>query len=294
MTKQEVSADFPEPDGVAIVDKKLKMEIWRYGNLELHFTNDKLESIYTDWIEDIDGRDKLIVYKWIFTPENDLSLIGSSRGILLRKGLVTLQFASSISLMAGTFVVYQQLDYMMSRPLGVDISQVIVIERPGVAADERNDRTAFKAAIDVFRHELQMNPAIEAVTASATIPGKQPERKGIVKRAGTSDSVIVRFNSMDYDFLNVFKMRLLAGRAFSTAYPMDTESSVLITQTAARQLGYTKAQDAINQTVTLPEFNWSPRIIGVVNDYHQVSFKKALDPMLFFCGPYSGYITPCA
>ena len=28
--------------------------------------------------------------------------------------------------------------------------------------------------------------------------------------------------------------------------------------------------------------------MGVVNDYHQVSFKKALDPSIFFCTRYGG------
>nr|HMQ63986.1 FtsX-like permease family protein [Flavilitoribacter sp.] len=35
-------------------------------------------------------------------------------------------------------------------------------------------------------------------------------------------------------------------------------------------------------------FQWNPIVVGVVNDYHQVSLKKALDPMAFYCTLYGG------
>ena len=47
--------------------------------------------------------------------------------------------------------------------------------------------------------------------------------------------------------------------------------------------------DAVGKTVVLKEFDDSKHnVIGVVNDYHQVSFKKPLEPVLFLCKPYEG------
>src|SRR6185503_8773397 len=106
-------------------------------------------------------------------------LKNSLRGILLRKGLVTLQFIASVVLIAATLIVYRQLNFMMSRDLGVDIDQVLVVERPGISS---RDRTAYNSAIDVFRNELKKSPGIIGVSASATIPGKQREYKAIAKR----------------------------------------------------------------------------------------------------------------
>jgi len=210
----------------------------------------------------------------------------ATRGVLLRKGLVVTQFIASIALIAGTFIVYRQLKYMTSKDMGMNIDQVMVVERPGIAD---TSEAVFNSSIDAFRNEVKKVPGIEAVSASFTIPGKQREYKVQLKRYGlaNSDSVIVRFNSLDYNFLDVFKMKLIAGRKFSPDYPNDPDTSVIITETASRLLGFKKPEDAIGQALTIQAFGgWSPIVVGVVNDYHQISLKKPLDPSIFNCSLY--------
>jgi putative ABC transport system permease protein len=212
----------------------------------------------------------------------------ANRGVLLRKGLVIAQFIASIALIAGTFIVYRQLKYMTSRDMGMNINQVMVVERPGIMD---TSQAIYNSSIDAFRNELKKDPSIEAVSASFTIPGKQREYKVQLKRYGVanSDSVIVRFNSLDYDFLEVFKMKLIAGRKFSPDFPNDDDTSVIITETASRLLGFKKPEDAIGQTLTIQAFGgWNPIVVGVVNDYHQISLKKPLDPSIFNCSLYGG------
>lgn len=214
-------------------------------------------------------------------------LRSSLGGVLLRKSLVVFQFIASVALIAGTLIVYNQLQYMMSQDLGMNIDQVLVVERPGISP---TDRKAFNSAIDVFRDEVKKSLDILGVSATSTIPGKQREFKGVVKKYGSPDdqSVTVRVNSMDYDFMDVFKMKLVAGRAFKEEYPKDSDTSVVITESASRLIGYGKAADAIGQTLAITSFQWNPIIVGVVNDYHQVSLKKGLEPSLFFCTKYGG------
>lgn len=214
-------------------------------------------------------------------------LRNSTRGILLRKSLVVLQFMASVALIAGTIIVYQQLNFMMSREIGVNINQVLVVERPGISP---RDRSAFSSVIDVFRNELKKESTIEGVASSLTIPGKQREYKAASKPYGASDdkSVTVRFNSMDYDFLDVFKMELIAGRAFSPDFVNDQDTSAILTESAVKLLGFDSAEEAIGQTISIPDFQWHPIVVGVVNDYHQVSLKKSLDPTIFYCSPLFG------
>lgn len=198
-----------------------------------------------------------------------------------------MQFAASVALIAGTFIVYSQLRFMTQRDIGMNIDQVLVVERPGVSPRDRN---AFNAAVDVFREEVKKHASVQGFTASVTIPGKQREYKATVKKYGAADDelITVRLNSMDYDFIDVFGMNLIAGRAFSESFTSDPDTSVVITETAARQLGFAKPEDAIGQTLAMGEFGWNPIVVGVVNDYHQVSLKKALDPTIFYCTKYGG------
>jgi putative ABC transport system permease protein len=208
-------------------------------------------------------------------------------GIFLRKSLVVVQFMASVALIAGMLIVYNQLNFMMNQDLGMNIEQVLVVERPGIAPQDRN---AFNSTIDVFRDELKKSPNVLAIAASATVPGKQREYKAVVKPYGAPDDkqITIRFNSMDYEFLDVFKMKVVAGRAFDEKYPTDQDTSVVISESTARLLGYQNPEDAVNQTLTIPGFQWDPIIVGVVNDYHQVSLKKALDPAIFYCTKYGG------
>lgn len=214
-------------------------------------------------------------------------LKNSTSGILLRKGLVVVQFMASVALIAGTLIVYRQLDYMMRQDIGMNIDQVLVVERPGISPRDRN---AFSSAVETFKNETKNIPSVQAVTSSVTIPGKQREYKGAVKRYGAPDDqmVTLRANSMDYDFLDVFKMKIVAGRMFSRDYPKDQDTSVLLTESSVKALGFKSPEEAIGQTVNIAQWQWSPIVVGVVNDYHQVSLKKAIDPMIFYCSPFYG------
>src|SRR6202041_3004571 len=51
----------------------------------------------------------------------------STGGQLLRKGLIVGQFTASILLIAGTIIVYNQVHFMRSRELGVNINQTLVV-----------------------------------------------------------------------------------------------------------------------------------------------------------------------
>tara|TARA_R110002012_G_scaffold232845_1_gene405700 strand:+ start:1500 stop:3965 length:2466 start_codon:yes stop_codon:yes gene_type:complete len=211
----------------------------------------------------------------------------SQRGVMLRKGLVLLQFVASVSLIAGTLIVFNQLKYMKSQDIGVNIDQVLVVERPGIAP---RDREAFNSSIDVFRNEIKQSPTLNAVSTTATVPGKQRDYIVGVKKYGTSDDNIVplRFNSMDYDYQDVFEPSLIAGRYFAREFTADQDTSVIITESAVSLLGFSSPADAVGKFVDVPGFRWAPKIVGVVNDYHQKSFKNALEPSIFYCTLYGG------
>jgi putative ABC transport system permease protein len=199
-----------------------------------------------------------------------------------------MQFMASIVLIAGTIIVYRQLKFLMNRDLGMNIDQVLIVERPAIA-DTNN--TVFRSSIDLFRNELKKSPLIESVTSSLTVPGKLREYKLLVKPYGsnTNDSAVMRVNTMDYDFLNVFKMQLLAGRNFSADFPKDRDTSAIITKSAVSLLGFKSPEDALGKTILVPAFGDAKLIVvGVVKDYHQVSLKKTIEPSVFVCSIYQG------
>jgi putative ABC transport system permease protein len=208
-------------------------------------------------------------------------------GVLLRRSLVILQFVTSIGMIAATIIVYNQLEFMRNQNIGMDIDQVLVVERPAVLP---SDRTQFNANVDAFRNEIKKDGTIPAVSLSITIPGKKREFKAGVNKYGESndDLIVMRLNSMDYDFLDVFKMELLAGRGFSPDYINDADTAVVISKSASELLGFKTPEDAIGVTISMPIFKLNLIVVGVVNDYNQVSLHQAKEPTLFYCTLYGG------
>ena len=62
-------------------------------------------------------------------------MIATTKGALLRKGLVVFQFAASLFLLIGTLTVYKQIQYMRKQTLGINIDQTLVVRPPIVVTD---------------------------------------------------------------------------------------------------------------------------------------------------------------
>src|SRR5574341_271233 len=62
----------------------------------------------------------------------------------LRQGLVVLQFAASVGLLAGTVIVYAQLDHMRNMDLGINLEQIITVSGPRVLSEGVDDTLAIK------------------------------------------------------------------------------------------------------------------------------------------------------
>jgi putative ABC transport system permease protein len=125
------------------------------------------------------------------------------------------------------------------------------------------------------------------MTGSVTVPGKKREFKAPVKLYGSGDDKLVtlRMNSMDYEFIEAFEMDLIACRAFSEQFFNDPDTSLILSESAVKILGFKDPEDIIGQTLSMPQFQWNAIVVGVVNDYNQESLQKKTDPMMFYCSP---------
>lgn len=199
----------------------------------------------------------------------------SGRGVLLRKGMVVVQFVASITLIVGTFTVYRQIHFMQEQSLGVDIDQAVVIQSPNVV-----DST-YQQKFRVFKQQILQYPEVSAVTASTSVPGRQPgwNAGGIRRLTQREDeSNQYRVIMMDHDFVKAFQLEVLAGRPFSGELTNERKN-VMINESAVRLMGFKTLEESINDEI----FFWGDtfRIVGVLKDYHQESLKKAYEPLVF-------------
>ncbi len=202
----------------------------------------------------------------------------STDGINLRRVLVTLQFVASVSLIIGTSIVYEQMSFMQNRDLGYSPEQIIVTQRPAIADTSRqvnvNNYMSFKTG-------LESQSTILGVTNSMALPGKKLRFKTGLRHPSQSQSEGVSFavNLMDYNFMDMMGMELVAGRNFSKAFQNDPDTAIILNETGIRALGFASAEEAIGKNVVFDQWRWRPVIVGVLKDYHQESLQEEIVPI---------------
>jgi putative ABC transport system permease protein len=87
----------------------------------------------------------------------------------------------------------------------------------------------------------------------------------------------VFYSLVGYDFLDVYKIKLLKGRDFSPRFGTDAKEAVIINETALKLTGW---EEPIGKTVTIR----GRKIIGVIQDFHHSSLHEEIRPMIFLLG----------
>ncbi|HZE85389.1 MAG TPA: ABC transporter permease [Puia sp.] len=199
----------------------------------------------------------------------------------LRSGLVVLQFAISTALIISTIIVYRQLHYMQNIQLGYDKDQVLVI---------RDTYTLPPHTEKVLKQQLLQDPRVLNASISWTIPGS-PNMDGTViaakQKESGSEGIHTNIYHIDYDYIPLLGMKMVAGRNFSPSFPSDSDG-VIINQTAARELGWVHT-DPIGKGLDRSATS-QYTVVGVVEDFHYASAKQKIAPLIMVLGRNGGSI----
>ncbi|MGA0559798.1 ABC transporter permease [Larkinella sp. VNQ87] len=198
----------------------------------------------------------------------------TARGAGLRQGLIVVQFAASVMLIIGTMTVYKQLRYMQEQDLGFSKEQTLVLQAPRVT-----DAT-FPTRSETFRQQVVREKLATSVTGSAYVPGIEILWTNSFRRKDQNreDFNTMFITSIDNDFLDSYKIGLVAGRNFSRSFGTDS-MAVILNETAVNTFGFKSPEEALNKEIVSGD---NPlRIVGVVKDFHQQGLKLAKDPMVF-------------
>lgn len=207
---------------------------------------------------------------------------GNNSGVFLRKVLVIFQFAASVSLITGTIIVYQQLDHMKTIKLGFDLSNTMVIKGPAVfEEDPRGEgfEELYNSKVEAFSNQLLDNKEVEGITASSSVPGAEIFWTNGIKRHDQEDGWrAIYIAGVDYDYFPTYDIEVVAGRNYGKTFTTDT-GTVILNNAAVLSLGFESAEAAIGEKVTF--WGNGKTIIGVVDDYKQMSAKNSVSPIVF-------------
>ena len=211
----------------------------------------------------------------------------------VRRSLVMLQYAMALALLVVMIATNRQTDLMYDTKLNSQGDQIMMV-RFGSTNLPYDSFHAFKQA-------LLQDPEITSVSLADAFPRLAHWGKATppLTVAGFGEQEY-NWNQMlvDFDFISLFDLEIVAGRAFDPANPADS-SALIINEAAVRALGKTN-DEVIGETASIElgrDQDGSPvvatqRIIGVVRDFAYETMKMTINPLTLFPNPnLRGYKT---
>jgi len=196
----------------------------------------------------------------------------------LRSSLVVIQFTTSIILITGTIIIYNQLNYIQTTKLGFNKDQVLVINNPGV---QRENREAFK-------NEIAKLNGVKSASFAGYLPVSNSSRSDNTYSTEPVMNEKNGFNmqnwNIDYNYIPTMGMEIIKGRNFSPEFGSDS-SAMIINESTANVLGFENPIGKKVYSSTGPDgVSISYNIIGVVRNFNYESLRKNVGPLSFQLG----------
>lgn len=194
----------------------------------------------------------------------------SKSGIWVRNSMLVLQFAIAAFFIIGSFIVYQQVNYMTEKDLGFEGSQVM-----NIVFKEKKGKGQFERYQSI-KQEIQKLKGVEAVSVGAfSIGGEENTWAGLHYK--NNPEVIIQQIGYDFGMLEMLGIKVLKGRPLTDKLASDTISNVLLNETAAKTMNEKNPLDKI--------IDWQGekyKVVGIVNNFHYFSLESEISPMIFF------------
>lgn len=202
-----------------------------------------------------------------------IKLQGKAGELFVRKGLVIFQFVISLVLIVSVFIVYRQIEFAQTKPIGYVKENVVYFDMEGKVFENKKN----------FFEELRRVPGVaQAGGINQTLiredggsstygidwPGKI-ENKNI--------DFIIR--SVDENLVRTLGMQIKEGRSFSDSLG-NNSSYLLLNETAVKIM---RLKEPIGTKVKL--WGEDKTILGVIKDFHTASIHQAISPFIFRCDP---------
>lgn len=191
------------------------------------------------------------------------------------RAMIAFQFTLSIGLIACTLMMSSQLRHLSRYHLGYD-TELLLYQQLTKPVDE--------AQVERYRQAVLHDPNVVGVSATrATLVGDAPGSIWVITFEGERATIPVQ--KIDYDFLDVMGIELVAGRNLSREHPGDPTGSVLVNE---KFLEAFAVEDALGRPIPFGGEE-AQRIVGVVKDFHFQSLRKDIEPLILYLRPDSDY-----
>ena len=192
-----------------------------------------------------------------------------------RQSLVVFQFVITIAMIAGSFIIWQQLQFVLKKDLGFNKDQVISFR---LSRPMRNQ-------IPAIKQQLLQNPLIESVATASNPIGNNNiggrDYKAVTNGSTSDKSSIAKQLLVDEDFIPAMQIQMASGRNFNPAMLTDKSQSVIVNETLAKQAGWKDVEDKKiqlgNDSLGKPVLF---TVAGIVKDFNIYSLQHKIEPLV--------------
>jgi len=199
---------------------------------------------------------------------------GSGKSVF-RRNMVVVQFSISIVLIIGMFTVFKQMRYIQTRSLGYDKENVVILP-------VRSRQIAQN--YESFRNELKNDSQIVSVSSSSEVPADTHYSNSNYNRVDSDEPILLYQFFSDYDYVDTYRMEMLAGRAFSREFSTDTEGTIILNESAAQRFGWAP-EEAVGKKLDQGNPNNAAQVVGVVRNFNYKSLRREVEPMALILYP---------
>ena len=204
-------------------------------------------------------------------------LVNSAGRSRLRNLLVVLQFMISVFLLAGTFLIRDQIVYVENMDLGIEKKDIVVVSL-------RDPRMV--ANYQTLKNEMSNIPGVLDATGSSAYLGNFQQRRGFFEQGkGLKDMVLTLYIQADENYPDFIRSRIVKGRSFFENSIADS-NAIVINEAYLDQLGW---DYPLGRTIFIPgnseSENTPLRIVGVVEDFNYASLHQEVKPLIIMNSP---------
>tara|TARA_R110001592_G_scaffold91412_4_gene267621 strand:- start:7220 stop:9850 length:2631 start_codon:yes stop_codon:yes gene_type:complete len=185
-------------------------------------------------------------------PRKVFSFIG------LRKTITTVQLTFSLITVLSVSIFGSQYYHLMTSYLGFKTDDILIVE-------------SLDNNVQLLSNEFSKTSDIVSIGKSSFIPGSGSRSTTNIKRPDAIDSVFTSYISVDKAFMDMYQIKVIQGRNFSTQdKDVQTTKSILINSNLVKTLGYNSPEDALGQILKTKEGDVT--VVGIIEDFVLVSF----------------------
>jgi putative ABC transport system permease protein len=190
---------------------------------------------------------------------------------VLRKVLITLQFAISIFVVVCTLFMQDQIRYVRNKELGFDKENMLLLPIQD---------TLVQNQINGIKNEFLQNPRITAATTAYNVMGMNVDGNTVMWAEGETGMKQQSFTLMfvGEDYLKTMDIKLLDGRDFLPGPKADLEDVFIANEAAVKLMGWDK--EPVGKKVKFFHGEKDGQIIGVVRNFNFASLHNSVEPLL--------------